>query len=114
MKGSGEEDIKPLLIPADNYSSNFVKALVWLLQYLDDTEVRWTEKQLEDFIMNYIDDAEKFLDLMNRDTGKLYHITVLPEREKLPDRYHAQNCAYLLKVYFLFQIMDQDVLKNIF
>lgn len=111
MRGSGEEDIKPLLIPADNYSSNFVKALVWLLQYLDDTEVRWTEKQLEDFIMNYIDDAEKFLDLMNRDTGKLYHITVLPEREKLPDRYHAQNCAYLLKVYFLFQIIDQDVDK---
>ena len=38
MKVSREEDIEPLLIPAENYSSNFVKALIWLFQYLDDTE----------------------------------------------------------------------------
>lgn len=111
MKLSREEDIEPLLIPTENYSSNFVKALVWLLQYLDDTEILWTDQQLEDFIMNYIDDADKFLDLLNGDTKRLYHITVLSERGKLSDGYHAQNCAYLLKVYFLFQITDQDVNK---
>lgn len=111
MKVSREEDIEPLLIPAENYSSNFVKALIWLLQYLDDTEILWTDQQLKDFIMNYIDDADKFLDLLNRDTRRLYHITVLSERGKLSDGYHAQNCAYLLKAYFLFQITDQDVNK---
>ena len=101
MKVSREEDIEPLLIPAENYSSNFVKALIWLLQYLDDTEILWTDQQLKDFIMNYIDDADKFLDLLNRDTRRLYHITVLSERGKLSDGYHPQNCAYLLKAYFL-------------
>ncbi|MCI9361573.1 MAG: hypothetical protein HFG65_11565 [Hungatella sp.] len=111
MKVSREEDIEPLLIPAENYSSNFVKALIWLFQYLDDTEILWTDQQLKDFIMNYIDDADKFLDLLNRDTRRLYHITVLSERGKLSDGYHPQNCAYLLKAYFLFQITDQDVNK---